>query len=414
MSVTAASDGIATPSASDGFVAGLLKEQRVPAAAARIGAWLGSVWGRPVRLRGTVVVTAHDQATEALSRDLDFRIAPVNEARIDAVNGPFVLGMDRGATLVHERQALYVALSGVDIAALRSAAAEHAEALLAAAGGEIDAGDGYARLVAAGTAHRLFGIGANDAQTPAAPTFDAPTFDNRAFMDVARAVFAHVFLNIGGDKAVEARALKASVLMRDWFIAEIARRRAEGQFGSDMMGRLLHDGRLDDDGVRRTLGGMLVGAIDTTASAVAKIVTMIGRDTRFARQVAAEVDDPVRLAGWCREGLRRWPHNPILLRQAQTDTVLAGTQIRAGDKVVIWTQAAMLDSAMFPNPGTWRADRPATAYLHFGGGLHPCAGRVVNDWQIPLLVGALVRRGIRSVGPITWAGPFPAHLPIHF
>jgi cytochrome P450 len=404
MSVTAASGGIATPAGSGGVIAGLLAEQRVPATVARIGAWLGAVLGRPLRIRGTVIVTSHSQVTEALSRDLDFRIAPVNEARIEAVNGPFVLGMDRGATLVHERRALYEALAGVDFNALRSAAAEQAEALIGASTGQLDAVSGYARLVAAGTAQRLFGIGAGDTQ-PA---------DAQTFMDVSRAVFAHVFLNISGDKAVEARALQASVLMRNWLDAEIARRRAAEQFGIDMMGRLLQGRQLDDEGVRRTLGGMLVGAIDTTASAVAKIAAMIGRDARFGKQVAADVDDPVRLAGWCREALRRWPHNPILLRQAQTNTTLAGTAIRAGDKVVIWTQAAMLDSAMFPNPGTWRADRPATAYLHFGGGLHPCAGRAVNEWQIPLLVGALVRRGIRSVGPVAWAGPFPDHLPITF
>jgi cytochrome P450 len=404
MSVTAASGGIATPAGSGGVIAGLLAEQRVPATVARIGAWLGAVLGRPLRIRGTVIVTSHSQVTEALSRDLDFRIAPVNEARIEAVNGPFVLGMDRGATLVHERRALYEALAGVDFNALRSAAAEQAEALIGASTGQLDAVSGYARLVAAGTAQRLFGIGAGDTQ-PA---------DAQTFMDVSRAVFAHVFLNISGDKAVEARALQASVLMRNWLDAEIARRRAAEQFGIDMMGRLLQGRQLDDEGVRRTLGGMLVGAIDTTASAVAKIAAMIGRDARFGKQVAADVDDPVRLAGWCREALRRWPHNPILLRQAQTNTTLAGTAIRAGDKVVIWTQAAMLDSSMFPNPGTWRADRPATAYLHFGGGLHPCAGRAVNEWQIPLLVGALVRRGIRSVGPVAWAGPFPDHLPITF
>jgi cytochrome P450 len=404
MSVTAASGGIATPAGSGGVIAGLLAEQRVPATVARIGAWLGAVLGRPLRIRGTVIVTSHSQVTEALSRDLDFRIAPVNEARIEAVNGPFVLGMDRGATLVHERRALYEALAGVDFNALRSAAAEQAEALIGASTGQLDAVNGYARLVAAGTAQRLFGIGAGDTQ-PA---------DAQTFMDVSRAVFAHVFLNISGDKAVEARALQASVLMRNWLDAEIARRRAAEQFGIDMMGRLLQGRQLDDEGVRRTLGGMLVGAIDTTASAVAKIAAMIGRDARFGKQVAADVDDPVRLAGWCREALRRWPHNPILLRQAQTNTTLAGTAIRAGDKVVIWTQAAMLDSSMFPNPGTWRADRPATAYLHFGGGLHPCAGRAVNEWQIPLLVGALVRRGIRSVGPVAWAGPFPDHLPITF
>jgi cytochrome P450 len=404
MSVTAASGGIATPAGSGGVIAGLLAEQRVPATVARIGAWLGAVLGRPLRIRGTVIVTSHSQVTEALSRDLDFCIAPVNEARIEAVNGPFVLGMDRGATLVHERRALYEALAGLDFNALRSAAAEQAEALIGASTGQLDAVSGYARLVAAGTAQRLFGIGAGDTQ-PA---------DAQTFMDVSRAVFAHVFLNISGDKAVEARALQASVLMRNWLDAEIARRRAAEQLGIDMMGWLLQGRQLDDEGVRRTLGGMLVGAIDTTASAVAKIAAMIGRDARFGKQVAADVDDPVRLAGWCREALRRWPHNPILLRQAQTNTTLAGTAIRAGDKVVIWTQAAMLDSSMFPNPGTWRADRPATAYLHFGGGLHPCAGRAVNEWQIPLLVGALVRRGIRSVGPVAWAGPFPDHLPITF
>jgi cytochrome P450 len=223
-----------------------------------------------------------------------------------------------------------------------------------------------------------------------------------------------VFLNLAGDTAIEARALRAGVLMRDWLSTEIAARRAAAAPGSDMMGMLLRGGRLDDDGIRRTLGGMLVGAIDTTASAVAKIVAMIGRDPGLARRIAADVDDPERLAGWCREALRRWPHNPFVMRQAAADTMLAGTAVRAGDRIILWTQAAMLDAAMFPNPGTARPDRPATAYLHFGGGLHPCAGRAVNAFQIPLLVGALVRRGIASVGQVAWAGPFPDQLPVRF
>ncbi len=72
----------------------------------------------------------------------------------------------------------------------------------------------------------------------------------------------------------------------------------------------------------------------------------------------------------------------------------------------------MLDASVFPNPGRLRPDRPVETYLHFGGGLHPCAGRVVNAFQIPMLVGALARRGIASVGPVAWAGPFPDHLPV--
>jgi cytochrome P450 len=74
----------------------------------------------------------------------------------------------------------------------------------------------------------------------------------------------------------------------------------------------------------------------------------------------------------------------------------------------------MRDTSAFPEPGELRPDRPAAAYLHFGGGLHPCAGRAVNAFQIPLLVGALLKRGIKSVGPVQWAGPFPDHLALKF
>jgi cytochrome P450 len=399
MSAVLNSDGIATPAGAGGVLAWLIAEQPAPAVAARLGAWLARLWSRPLRVGPIVLVVRHAQVVEAFMRDLDFRIAPINAARIEQVNGPFVLGMDRGVTLVHERQAIYAALAGVDLAAIQADLAARAQVQAAAAGNEIDAIGGYARPLAAGTARALFGIAGSDEQT---------------FMDVARSMFNHVFLNQSGDKDVEARAVRAAVLLREWLSTEIARRRAANDLGSDVMGMLLRGGALDDDGVRRNVGGMLVGSIDTTASCVAKIVAMIGRDPALGRRVAADVDDPERLAGWCREALRRWPHNPLVMRQAQADTVLAGTQVRAGDKMILWTQAAMLDATTFPRPGTARADRPQGAYLHYGAGLHPCGGRAVNAFQIPLLVGALVRRGIASVGKVDWAGPFPAHMTVRF
>ena len=135
---------------------------------------------------------------------------------------------------------------------------------------------------------------------------------------------------------------------------------------------------------------------------------------RSPKTSPTDVDDPARLAGWCREALRRWPHNPIVLRKAAAATSLADVEIHQGDRIFAWTQAAMLDAEVFPDPQYLRPDRPPAAYLHFGGGLHPCAGRAVNAFQIPALVGALVRRGIKSVGTMKWAGPFPAHLPLRF
>ena len=233
-------------------------------------------------------------------------------------------------------------------------------------------------------------------------------------MNVARAVFGHIFLNLNNDKDVENRAMLAAPYLRAWLLDEINRRRASGVLGVDMMGALLADAEIDDDCVRRTLGGMIVGSIDTTATCVAKIMTIIGQDKTLAAGIADDVDNFARLHGWCWEALRRWPHNPIVLRSAAVETQLAGVDIHVNDTIYVYTQAAMLDSSVFPDPQVMNPTRPTKPYLHFGGGLHPCAGRDINAFQIPLLVGTLVRRGVKSVGGIRWAGPFPAHLSVSF
>jgi cytochrome P450 len=396
---TGVSGDIATPPSSGGFFGSILSGPTVPALAARLGAGLAAWWADPIRFGSTVIVARHAHVMEVLHRDLDFLIAPVNEKRIGEVNGPFILGMDRGTTLVHERRALYEALAAVDFAPILRAVEDQAAERIAAAGDEVDVVEAYARPIAAHTATALFGIRGSDEQM---------------FMDVARAIFGHVFLNLSGDDAIRQRAIRAGALMQAWFDDEIRRRRASGRLGQDLMGALLSAKAMDDEGVRRTLGGMLVGSIDTTASSVAKIVTMIAKDAALAKSVARDVDNGERFTGWCHEALRRWPHNPVLLRQAAASTSLGDVEIQQGDRVFAWTQAAMLDAEVFPEPQDMRPDRPASAYLHFGGGLHPCAGRAVNAFQIPALVAALVRRGIKSTGTMQWAGPFPAHLPLRF
>jgi cytochrome P450 len=381
----------------------ILQKPALLAFAARAFAWFSRWWQKPLRLFDLVIVGRHADAVDVLSRDLEFRIGPVNAAKIDAVNGPFILGLDRGAILVRERAALYRALAKVDLGRLRTQIESEAKSRIAAAGEEIDAVGGYARPIAAMTAQALFGI--------------YPT-DMVLFMDVVRAIFGHVFLNITDDKEIEARALRAAPLMRDWLLDEIRKRRASGARAPDMMDALLHDAQIPatDEGndlIRRTLGGMLVGSIDTTATCVAKILTMLGRERTLAEGIAADVGDFPKLHGWCWEALRRWPHNPLVQRSAAIDTRIAGLDISANDRIFVYTQAAMLDTSVFPDPQVLNPTRPLRPYLHFGGGLHPCAGRDVNVFQIPILVGELVRRGVKSVGTIDWvAGPFPDRLPV--
>lgn len=388
---------IRTPPRTFSPFSALFTGQRLPATAAKLAIGLARRRGKPWRFGTTVIVARHSDVAEALRRDLDFIIAPVNEAKIKAVNGPFVLGMDRSERLERERHALYAALQEVDMAGLAARLRERCDSTLPALGSDFDAIGDYARPLAVATAMDLFGI--------------APA-DKALFAEVVRAIFAHTFLNVGNDKVVEGRALAAAPCMRRWFEEEIAARQANGKTGTDFMGRLLARAELDNDGVRRTLGGMLVGSIDTTVSAFAKILCVACSDQPLAVAMASRWQDGDDIYGLCLEALRRWPHNGFMLRSAAVDTRLAGTPIRAGDRVVLWTQAAMLDTHAFPDPVAMRPDRPRAAYLHFGAGLHPCAGRGVNSHQIPILVGSLLARGIRRDGMLGWAGPFPDRLPI--
>jgi hypothetical protein len=38
--------------------------------------------------------------------------------------------------------------------------------------------------------------------------------------------------------------------------------------------------------------------------------------------------------------MRRWPHNPIVIRRAAQDTVFNTVKVKKGDQMIAWTQAA--------------------------------------------------------------------------
>ena len=386
----------ATPAGGGGAIALLLKSRLLAWWAARVLAWLGRRIGRPLSLGGTVLVIRHADAREVLDRDLDFHVGPVNGPRMDEIGFRFVLGMDRAPELITEREVLYQALARVDMAALAARAQKDAAQRLEIADTAIDAVEDFARQVAAGTAMALFGLG---------------RADQARLCDASRAVFYHCFLNLAGDKAIEARGMAAAKALSGWLDAEIARRIAAADPGDDMMGQLLKHGA-SPDLTRRTLGGMLVGSIDTTASVVAKIMAVLMHDPVMRAAAARNADERYLMYGWCLEALRRWAHVPMLGRQAAQDCALAGVPIKAGAKVILLSQAAMLDPDAFPAPTEMHPTRPLAGYLHFGAGLHPCAGRDINQWQIPLLVGALLKRQPLAMGKMAWAGPFPAHLPL--
>jgi len=377
------------------------KTSWLPPALFRRGLNLARYLRPSITVGNTLVVLDHASVEAVIGNDIGFAIEPVNRARIAAVNqGDFILGLDRQAVLVSERTLLYRALGSADLAALVAAAEADAEQLLTAAAeqsGRIDVVNGYARIVAARTASRLLGI--------VAPT-------EIDLMSVARAIFHHTFLNLGDDVDVAARGKAAGQEVAGWLRKTIQERRATGRLGDDVLGRLLAL-TPDDELARRTVCGLYTGAIDTTATSVANIMAEVLANARVQRQMGeAARSNPGELLGWCLDLLRMRPHNPLVVRQAAAGATLNGKAVPAGRRVFAVTLSAMHDEAAFPHASQLCPTRPLNRYLHFGGGLHRCAGLDLNVRQVPMLVGQLLKRNPVRAGRLRYDGPFPDELVI--
>ena len=357
-----------------------------------------------VRVGKFAVLARHRDVTDALTRDRDFQIAPVNAKRINDVNhGPFLLGLDAGPQHAHEHARLYAAYRPYDVDRVHANVHAEAARLLdgaSARGGHIEVVNSYARLAAARAAVTLFGIsGPSEAD----------------LVRVIRRMFHHSFLNLRDKGVIRARGVEASLELKTWVEDEIARRRSGSVKADDLLGRMLDaEPGLSDpsarDLIRRNICGLLVGAIDTTATSVTHIAYVLLTRPDVRRQVEADIEYPARFRSWCWEILRLWPHNPLVLRESACPVDVGNARIGENKRVVALTLAAMQDRSVFPNPRQLELGRPENNYLHFGYGLHVCAGREFNRVQVPELVRLLLLRSPELVGKLKFEGPFPDEL----
>ncbi|MET0189492.1 MAG: cytochrome P450 [Pseudonocardia sediminis] len=84
--------------------------------------------------------------------------------------------------------------------------------------------------------------------------------------------------------------------------------------------------------------------------------------------------DPSLLPGAIEEMLRWNPPVLTFRRTATRDLTLAGREIAAGDKVVVYHCSAHRDERRFPDPDVFDIDRTPNEHLAFGQGPHLCLG----------------------------------------
>jgi cytochrome P450 len=138
---------------------------------------------------------------------------------------------------------------------------------------------------------------------------------------------------------------------------------------------------------------MIFAGNETTRSSMAHLALHL---VEFADQFDRARQDPLLLPSLTDEVIRY--SSPILYfrRTVTADTVLGGTELHKGDKIVMWYAAANFDEAQFPDAQAFLADRPQVpAHVAFGGGgAHFCLGASLARLEVAVLIEELVKRNM--------------------
>lgn len=140
------------------------------------------------------------------------------------------------------------------------------------------------------------------------------------------------------------------------------------------------------------------GSETTRNSIAAGLLALADRPDDWAALRA----DRSLLPGAVEESLR-WASSTIYNRRTATAEVERhGRTIRAGDKVVLWWQAANFDERVFPDPHRFDVRRDPNPHLAFGLGSHFCLGANLARLEMELVFDGLLDRveRIEVAGPV--------------
>lgn len=129
---------------------------------------------------------------------------------------------------------------------------------------------------------------------------------------------------------------------------------------------------------------------DTTSYAMAGGMELLARHPEALAELRA---DPALLVNAIEEIIRRATPVRHFMRTVSEDIVLAGQQLRAGDRVYLSYKAANLDPKVFPDPQRFDIRRAnANKHVAFGYGPHFCLGAQLARNELRSLFGRLIPR----------------------
>jgi cytochrome P450 family 142 subfamily A polypeptide 1 len=145
-------------------------------------------------------------------------------------------------------------------------------------------------------------------------------------------------------------------------------------------------------------GLFISGGAETTRTVTARGVIELSRHPDQWEALAA---DPALIPGAVEEMIRWVTPLNNFFRTATRDAKIAGTDVRAGDRVILLYPSANRDEAVFADPYTFDVRRDPNPHVAFGFGTHFCLGASLARLELRMLLTRLVGRvtNLRVVEP---------------
>ena len=198
----------------------------------------------------------------------------------------------------------------------------------------------------------------------------------------------------------------APTTLRRLLLAEAEDRRTHPR--EDFLSEVVH-ARIDGEPITpHSLSSFLFGAIvaghETTLAAAANLAYQLGADPELQRRLA---EHPELAGPAVDECLRHRSPVQSFFRTVTRDVEVAGTELRAGDKVMLLYGAANRDPGVFADPDRfdldrYESERDARRHLAYGFGVHRCAGAHLADVELRLLLHELSRFELTLQGEPTF------------
>jgi cytochrome P450 family 142 subfamily A polypeptide 1 len=198
-------------------------------------------------------------------------------------------------------------------------------------------------------------------------------------------------LSASADAAALQTVMEAFAGYQSFAMETIARRRAEptGDLFSILVNSEVDGQRMSDDEIVFETLLILIGGDETTRHTLTGgVEQLLCHPDQWQRLV----EDPTLLPGAVEEMLRWTAPVKNMARTVKRDNEFHGTELRAGEKMVLLFESANFDESVFGDPQNFRIDRHPNSHLAFGFGTHFCLGNQLARLELTTMLRTILRR----------------------